>query len=209
MTKETDSKRLLEWLGLSPDTVSEDAAGKLMDLAASNARLSARIDRLERKLERAESLADNDPLCPLFNRRAFMRELAREIALAGRYKSDLCVLYIDLDQFKRINDTHGHEVGDEVLVEVSRLLRQNVRRTDIVGRIGGDEFAIVLVRSDQGQANIRVEVLRETFRGGSANLYGVKASIGAVAWQAGMSAGEIMQKADHAMFANKAGLKNT
>ena len=209
MVSESDSKRLLEGLGLSAERVPADAAGKLMELAKSNARLSARIETLETQLKRAELLADNDPLCPLFNRRAFMRELAREIALAGRHGTDLSVLYIDLDQFKRVNDAHGHEVGDEVLIEVARLLKTSVRRTDIVGRIGGDEFAIVLIRSDPTQTNLRVDTLRQTLKRGGKNLYGIKASIGAVVWRAGLSAGEIMQEADRAMFANKAGLKNT
>jgi diguanylate cyclase (GGDEF)-like protein len=208
MVRETDSKRLLDGLGLSPDAVSEEAAGKLMELAISNARLSARITTLETQLKRAQLLADHDPLCPLFNRRAFLRELTREIALAGRHKTGLSVLYLDLDQFKRINDVHGHEVGDEVLVEVAKLLKANVRRSDIVARIGGDEFAIVLVKSDPSQTTLRVSALAQIFKRGGANLYGIKASIGAVAWRTGMTASEIMQEADRAMFANKSGLKS-
>jgi len=207
MVSETDSKRLLDGLGLSPDTVSTEAASKLMELAIANARLSARIETLETQLKRAELLADNDPLCPLFNRRAFLRELTREIAMAGRHKTELSVLYIDLDQFKRINDAHGHEVGDEVLIEVAKLLKDNVRRTDIVARIGGDEFAIVLVKSDPSQTTLRVNALTQMFRRSGANLYGIKASVGAVAWRASMTASQIMQEADRAMFANKSGLK--
>ncbi len=208
MSANLDSRRLLEGLGLSPDEVSDDVLAKLMELATANAKLTARMGLLEMRLKRAELLADNDPLCPLFNRRAFMRELAREIDLAGRHETHLSVLYIDLDQFKRVNDTLGHEVGDEVLVTIARLLKENVRRTDIVGRIGGDEFAVVLIRSNPTQTAMRVNALREMLQHSDVQLHGVKASIGAVKWRDGMSASDIMQAADRAMFANKTGLKD-
>lgn len=207
MASESDSKRLLDGLGLSADAISEEAAGKLIELVIANARLSARIETLETQLKCAELLADNDPLCPLFNRRAFLRELTREIALAARHKTHLSVLYLDLDQFKRINDVHGHKVGDEVLVEVAKLLKSNVRSTDILARIGGDEFAIVLVKPEPSHTTRQVNALAQIFKRGGANLYGIKASIGAVVWRAGMTTSEIMQEADRAMFANKSGLR--
>ena len=147
MGKETDSERLILGLGLSPEEVSTAAAEKLMELAGSNAKLRQQVAALEKKLKDSNRLADMDPLCLVFHRRAFLRELTREIASAERHETALSVLYIDLDQFKRVNDTHGHEQGDRVLVAVAETLKSGIRRSDIIARIGGDEFAIILTLS--------------------------------------------------------------
>lgn len=208
MASKIDSEKLILGLGLSQESISDEVASKLMKLAADNAKQQAKITKLEARLERAESLADIDPLCPLFNRRAFMRELEREIAIAERHDTELSVLYIDLDQFKRINDSHGHEAGDQVLVAIAKILKASVRRTDIVGRIGGDEFAVVLIRSNTVQTNARVEALASALSGAAEKLHGVNASIGVVAWRRGASASMTLQEADNAMFANKGGLRN-
>lgn len=181
----------------------DKVATKMADLVADNEKLRAQVRALTRKLKRAESLADIDPLCPLLNRRAFMRELDREISLADRHGDALSVLFIDLDQFKRVNDEHGHEAGDAVLVSVAKILKAGVRRSDIVGRIGGDEFAIVLIRSNTKQTETRVETLRDALNGATENLHGVTASIGSVEQGDGVSASEILKLADDAMFADK------
>ncbi|MEO9970070.1 MAG: GGDEF domain-containing protein [Hyphomonadaceae bacterium] len=194
MARETETDRQT---GANPDIES------MVDLVADNVKLRAEIERLKRKLKRAESLADSDPLCPLLNRRAFVRELEREVLLADRHNDALSVLYIDLDDFKRVNDKHGHEAGDEVLVAVAKILKAGVRRSDIVGRIGGDEFAIVLIRSNPEQTLARVETMRETLNAASDTMYGVTASIGAVARAEGASASQILKAADDAMFADK------
>jgi diguanylate cyclase (GGDEF)-like protein len=89
-------------------------------------------------------LADNDALCPMFNRRAFEREVRREIALASRFGTPLSLIFTDLDHFKPVNDIYGHATGDAVLLKVSEILLGLTRDTDIVGRLGGDEFGIVL-----------------------------------------------------------------
>ena len=207
MGKETDSDRLLLGLGLSPEAVSVAAADKLMELASDNAKLRKQVDTLEQQLEASNRLADMDPLCPVFNRRAFLRELTREIASAERHKTALSVLYIDLDQFKRVNDTHGHEQGDRVLVAVAETLKSGIRRSDIIARIGGDEFAIILTRSSLKKALVRVSELRDAVQKSGPDLYEIEVSIGAVEWQSGSSAKTTLTAADQAMFANKAGLR--
>jgi PleD family two-component response regulator len=109
--------------------------------------LAAEIERLERELAAAreqlaalEARADVDPLTELPNRRAFERELGRSLAYVKRHGTGVALLYLDLDDFKRVNDRHGHAAGDAVLRAVASVLGRHVRESDVVARIGGDEF---------------------------------------------------------------------
>lgn len=117
--------------------------------------LMEELDQLKDQLSAAnervcelESVADEDPLVPVLNRRGFVRELERALAYVRRYGTTASLVFIDLDDFKSINDLHGHAAGDAALRHVAEFLLANVRRSDIVGRLGGDEFAIVLHRAD-------------------------------------------------------------
>ncbi len=89
---------------------------------------------------------------PVANRRAFMRELSRLMALAKRYDSASSIIYIDLNGMKVVNDRYGHNVGDAALQHVARILIENTRHADIVARLGGDEFGVLLVKTDQHNA---------------------------------------------------------
>ena len=116
-------------------------------------------ERLQHELAR---LAQTDPLTDLANRRSFIELAEKELARALRYGSPLSVLMVDIDYFKRINDTHGHASGDEVLRQLADLFRLELRNIDIVGRLGGEEFAIVLAQTDGEQAFEVAERLRRT-----------------------------------------------
>lgn len=105
--------------------------------------------------------ARTDSLTGLFNRRHFCELAGKELARARRYGQQLSVLMLDLDQFKGINDTHGHQTGDHVLRKVGEVCRQTLREVDIVGRIGGEEFSILLPESDMRQAVEVGERLRQ------------------------------------------------
>src|SRR5579875_1498012 len=97
--------------------------------------------RHERELQQ---LADHDPITNLFNRRRFERELDRIVSECARYDRSAALLVLDLDGFKEVNDLHGHAAGDEILVKVGALLQAAVRDSDIVGRLGGDEFGVIV-----------------------------------------------------------------
>jgi diguanylate cyclase (GGDEF)-like protein len=118
--------------------------------------LMGEVDQLRRQLEEARSrisylerLADEDALMPIANRRAFIRELSRMMAFAERYATPASVVYFDLNGLKQINDRYGHSAGDAALQHVSRVLVESVRNSDVVGRLGGDEFGVILVQTDQ------------------------------------------------------------
>ncbi len=114
--------------------------------------LRAEVSRLKTRLAEAEELADRDALTPVLNRRAFVRELGRIRTFAQRYGSPASLVYFDLDGFKSVNDRFGHAAGDTVLKAVAERLVASVRESDVVGRMGGDEFAVILVQADKATA---------------------------------------------------------
>jgi diguanylate cyclase (GGDEF)-like protein len=108
-------------------------------------------------------LATTDPLTRGLNRRAFMERGNAEMARSARYQRDVSLLMIDLDHFKTINDTHGHAAGDAVLRAVGDALRNKLRQTDLWGRVGGEEFAVMLIETDGNGAAVVADRLRRHF----------------------------------------------
>jgi diguanylate cyclase (GGDEF)-like protein len=119
------------------------------------------LDRARERIVQLERLADEDALAPVANRRAFVRELSRMIAFTRRYGAPSSVVYFDVNNMKLINDTHGHPAGDAALRHLAEILRKNVRSSDIVGRLGGDEFGVILAQTSQEQANAKAMALAE------------------------------------------------
>jgi diguanylate cyclase (GGDEF)-like protein len=115
--------------------------------------LRGKVARLQERVEQLDQLAHQDSLINLPNRRGFMRELERLIARVDRYGIHAAMLFVDLDGLKIINDTLGHRAGDEALIQVAALLAKGVRHSDVVARIGGDEFGILLESSDEDAAH--------------------------------------------------------
>jgi diguanylate cyclase (GGDEF)-like protein len=116
-------------------------------------RLQAEIGQLRQRVEQLDALAHLDSLSDLPNRRGFMRALERVIDRVKRYGESSALLFVDLDGLKMINDSFGHCAGDEALIQVSRLLVGGVRKSDLVARIGGDEFAILLSHVESADAH--------------------------------------------------------
>ena len=179
------------------------------------ARLAAEVERLQQQLEAArrqlavlETHADVDPLTDLANRRAFERELARSLAYVKRHGTTVALLYLDLDDFKGINDRHGHGAGDAMLRAVASVLGRHVRESDLVARIGGDEFALLLWNCDEHNARTKALVLEASIGRTTAMHEGAKLSVGASVGAATLlpldEPAEAIARADRAMYARKA-----
>ena len=121
-------------------------------LMAEIGRLRAQITELEKRVEQLDELAHQDTLICMPNRRGFMRALERFVDRARRYDEDGAMLFVDLDGLKMINDSFGHKAGDLALIQVAEMLVGGVRRSDVVARIGGDEFGILLAHADEASA---------------------------------------------------------
>jgi diguanylate cyclase (GGDEF)-like protein len=179
---------------------SEDIEGELAQLRAELALAQARIAELE-------AHADIDPLLGILNRRGFDRELARAISYVGRYRTPAVLMFIDLDGFKAVNDQHGHAAGDALLQAVARQLTKHVRASDVVGRLGGDEFGLVMwhVKPPLAAAKGReLERLIEEVKlpQASATL-SVGASAGIVPIEPRTTPAALIDAADRAMYARK------
>lgn len=124
-------------------------------------RLEAQQQLLEQQNERLSYLAEHDPLTGLLNRRAFGEIVAHELLRAERNQQPLCLLMLDLDHFKQINDQYGHPVGDSVIRQTATLLSSQVRASDSLARIGGEEFVLLLPECDLQQGKEIAELLRQ------------------------------------------------
>src|SRR5207248_6754475 len=151
-----------------------------------------------------------DPLTGLFNRRFLEESLERELQIASRKKQALAVLFLDLDHFKRFNDTFGHDAGDMVLQSFADLLRTFFRATDICCRFGGEEFAIILPESSAQDAAARANVLRSKVKNlrvqyKQQNLGSLSLSAGVAAFpEHASSSDELLKIADQCLYESKA-----
>lgn len=199
-------------------SLGEDLAEPKSSRAPSRAsvmRLAAEVDALAAELEASrariadlEARVDIDPLTDVLNRRGFERELKRSLAYVKRYGASAALLYIDLDGFKPVNDRHGHAAGDAVLKAIAAALVRNVRASDVVARVGGDEFAVLLWNVDGAAAAAKAAALE-------AAVYATPVCWGASTFVVGASTGvaplgpldapaEVLARADAAMYQRKA-----
>ena len=153
-------------------------------------------------LEQIRRLAATDALTGLANRRTLEEMLEREISRATRQGDDVTLVMIDLDHFKRLNDTHGHQIGDEVLRRVGRRLSEQCRDFDTPARYGGEEFAVVLPRCSQEEAEEVAERMRTSLASGGPVPITASAGVATFPSQAG-SSDELIRAADHALYRAK------
>ncbi|MFQ5794924.1 MAG: EAL domain-containing protein [Candidatus Bipolaricaulia bacterium] len=182
-------------------SVLRDASGEFLGV------MGVSQDITERKRFEAQlvHLANRDPLTGLFNRRRFQEELERQFAQARRYRTQGALLFLDLDSFKDINDSLGHQAGDELLTSLAALLRERLRETDILARLGGDEFAILLPHTEADQAQAVAEDLLETVRYHTVVIdehpIGITTSIGIALFpDHNITVEELLTRADLAMY---------
>lgn len=180
----------------------------MMTMALGGLFVSAALIERRYSEMRLDMLANHDPLTGLPNRSYFQDFLGHALARAQRDKSQVSLLFIDLDRFKHINDSQGHEVGDHVLRIVASRLADQLRADDFVARLGGDEFAVILIHPPASRAASRVarklnQVLAESFKLGQRR-YAIGASIGISVYpDDGLDANTLLRQADLAMYQAK------
>ncbi len=169
--------------------------------------LRSEIQRLNEALSAAEDLADRDPLTPILNRRAFLRELERIQNVTRRYGTPASLVYFDVDKFALINNEFGHSVGDVALNAVARSLSESVRESDIVGRMGGDEFGIILFQAGHDIAEFKARSLAENLESKPLMVedasISIRISYGVCEISAAAEAETIVATADTRMYAQK------
>ncbi|WP_323137453.1 GGDEF domain-containing protein [Paraliomyxa miuraensis] len=172
----------------------------------SFALVGALIARLHSAYTRERALGHTDPLTGLLNSRGFFDQVPRALALAHRHEQPLTVAYLDLDNFKQVNDTLGHAAGDDVLREAASILAAGLRRGDFAARLGGDEFALVLPQTDEAGARHVLERLHHELQDGVRRHCEVAGtSMGAVAFaHPPEDVDELLRRADRVMYAVKA-----
>lgn len=175
---------------------------------AESARLKAEIARRVALEVDLRVQASTDALTGLVNRRAFMERFTHELARSQRHGPSPTLLMLDIDHFKKINDKHGHPAGDVVLAHLAQLLKSSVRNVDIIGRIGGEEFAVVLVETNAATAAPVIERLLERLRNTTVTLSDATtltftASIGSTEILWADTVDTAIQRADEALYTAK------
>jgi diguanylate cyclase len=173
------------------------------------------IADLRAKLAKAEEDANRDTLTGVANRRKFDATIVVAIERAANQKTQLALLLLDVDHFKRFNDTYGHLIGDKVLTLVAHVLMQQVREQDTVARYGGEEFAIILPGADLPNATSIAEQIRQEFERrpivnvtSGTQLGSLTCSIGVTSYRHGERVGDLIDRADQALYQAKSSGRN-
>jgi diguanylate cyclase (GGDEF)-like protein len=194
-------------MGIPDVELTPSVRAVVLELMGLTQALRQELTETQRRLEIAESAADRDSLLPIMNRRAFVRELSRLISQTERYGIPTTLIYFDLDGFKAVNDSFGHAAGDAVLLRFADVLKRNVRDSDVVGRLGGDEFGVLLSHASRDQGHRKADKLADlllrlptVWQG---NDIVTRFSYGAFELKSGDTAELALARADAAMYENK------
>ena len=194
-------------MGIPEDEFTPRVRDAIMALMSEVDSLRRELEQTKQRLDTVEKTADQDQLLPLMGRRAFVRELMRSISFTGRYGTPATLIYFDLNDFKAVNDTYGHAAGDAGLTHFSEILLANVRDSDVVGRLGGDEFGVLLSHAGLEQGKKKADQLAgildlsPTLWQDNAIL--TSFSYGAFELKPGDTADLAIARADEAMYAHK------
>ena len=183
--------------------VAQSLARPLSDAA----RLRAKLAHAEARIVELERLADTDPLTELPNRRPFIRAISRAIRHLDRHGTPAAVLFVDVDGLKSVNDLRGHLGGDAALIHIARILQREVRASDVVARIGGDEFGLVLDHVAEAAAQAKAASLAAAVNDAPVDFgdsaINLRLSIGVATACEGDTVESLLRRADDRMYAVK------
>lgn len=183
---------------------SDDADAALVK---SNAELSSEIARLRMRVLELEHAANTDPLVPVYNRRAFLREISRAQTVMERYDMLSSIIFFDLNEFKAVNDRYGHGIGDQLLQMIGTELQGGVRDCDMVARLGGDEFGILLFKTDAQVARAKAQALSCRITEQKISMptgdVSITAAWGVAPCEPGDTVEQVLARADRGMYMSK------
>lgn len=194
-------------MGIPEPELTPRVRDAIMRLMGEVDQLRNELNRTRHRLAELERLADRDTLTPLYNRRAFVRELSRGMAHVERYNRPSCLIYFDLNGLKEINDKYGHAAGDAALIQVGQILLDNTREVDVIARLGGDEYGVILSETDAQQGREKADHLAEAIRRRPLHWEGkslpLDAAYGVYPLKPGEDPGSALAAADQMMYSHK------
>lgn len=158
-TADLPIKDLYPQAGQPPREGQDEVRSVVMHLAQRVDELTGQLDQARRHVVELQSMTDEDALLPVLNRRGFFRELSRSIAFIGRYETVASLLYIDIDGLKGLNERYGRVAGDTVLTTIASRIARQIRASDVVGRLDGDAFGVILWTADHADASRKADLL--------------------------------------------------
>lgn len=198
-------------LGIPAAEMTPRVRSAIMTLMAEVENMRKELEFAHRKISELEKLADQDSLISISNRRAFVREMTRMISYSERYGINSSLIYLDLNDLKKINDTFGHAAGDAALLHLADVIVKNLRDSDIIGRLGGDEFGIILPKANEKMARAKAEHLIGKVEKNPLMWKGKKLNLnvayGIYPLQLGESADQALDNADKNMYLHKQDMK--
>ena len=198
-------------LGIPDSEMTPRVQTAIMTLLSEVSDMRKEIELAQRRISELENLADMDSLLPISNRRSFVREMSRMISYSERYGINSSLLYIDMNDLKVINDTYGHAAGDAALIKLAAIISNNLRDSDIFGRLGGDEFGIILPKANENDAQNKAKKLIEKIQNSDFSWEGTKIKLnvayGIYPIQSGESADQALDGADKKMYTHKQSMK--
>lgn len=194
-------------MGIPEAELTPRVRDAIMRLMGEVDQLRNELNRTRHRLAELERLADRDTLTPLYNRRAFVRELSRAMAHVERYGRPSVLIYFDLNGLKEINDRHGHAAGDAALIQVGQILLDNTREVDVIARLGGDEYGVILSETDAQAGREKADALAEAIRRRPLHWEGkslpLDAAYGIYPLKPGEDPGSALANADQMMYSHK------
>ena len=199
-------------LGIPSAEMTPKVRTAIMTLMAEVENMGGELEIAHRRISELEKLADQDSLIEISNRRAFVREMTRMISYSDRYGINSSLIFLDMNDLKIINDTYGHKAGDKALLHIAKSMISNLRDSDIIGRLGGDEFGIILPKASEENADAKAKQILAKLDKDPLILEGkkiaLKVAYGIYPLHSGLSPDQALEHADKKMYTHKQSMKN-